>query len=136
MLSRVPAIAGARSRRLQETTAFCDIVDSSDSTFVDSLRVLVLIKRRTSTGLGNTNFTPDGLQFHYRSSASPETSYVAAPFREVSPGTVWRQPAYNTPENDSNELLTQIIGLTCSGQTGRIHAADFGTCLQTRPTGS
>jgi hypothetical protein len=24
-----------------------------------------------------------------------------------------------TPENDSNEILTQVIGLTCSGQTGR-----------------
>ena len=30
-----------------------------------------------------------------------------------------------TPENDSNEILTQVIGLTCSGQTGRIHRADF-----------
>jgi hypothetical protein len=30
-----------------------------------------------------------------------------------------------TPENDSNEILTQIIGLTCSGQTGRIHLTDF-----------
>jgi hypothetical protein len=30
-----------------------------------------------------------------------------------------------TAENDSNEILTQIIGLTCSGQTGRIHRADF-----------
>jgi hypothetical protein len=30
-----------------------------------------------------------------------------------------------TPENDSNEILTQVIGLTCSGQTGRIHLADF-----------
>ena len=31
----------------------------------------------------------------------------------------------HTPENDSNEILTQVIGLTCSGQTGRIHRADF-----------
>ena len=31
----------------------------------------------------------------------------------------------STPENDSNEILTQVIGLTCSGQTGRIHLADF-----------
>jgi hypothetical protein len=30
-----------------------------------------------------------------------------------------------TPENDSNEILTQVIGLPCSGQTGRIHRADF-----------
>jgi hypothetical protein len=30
-----------------------------------------------------------------------------------------------TTENDSNEILTQVIGLTCSGQTGRIHRADF-----------
>jgi len=30
-----------------------------------------------------------------------------------------------TPENDSNEILTQVMGLTCSGQTGRIHRADF-----------
>jgi hypothetical protein len=29
------------------------------------------------------------------------------------------------PESDSNEILTQVIGLTCSGQTGRIHLADF-----------
>jgi hypothetical protein len=27
----------------------------------------------------------------------------------------------NTPENDSNGILTEVIGLTCSGQTGRIH---------------
>ena len=33
--------------------------------------------------------------------------------------------AFFTPENDSNEILTQVIGLTCSGQTGRIHRADF-----------
>jgi hypothetical protein len=29
-----------------------------------------------------------------------------------------------TPENDSNEILTQVIELTCSGQTGRIHRTD------------
>ena len=32
---------------------------------------------------------------------------------------------YFTPENDSNEILTLVIGLTCSGQTGRIRRADF-----------
>jgi hypothetical protein len=32
---------------------------------------------------------------------------------------------FNTPENDSNEILTQDIGLACSGQTGRIHRVDF-----------
>jgi hypothetical protein len=47
-----------------------------------------------------------------------------------------------TPENDSNEILTQIIGLTCSGQTGRIHRADFdvlgacgGTVVDLEPAG-
>jgi hypothetical protein len=32
---------------------------------------------------------------------------------------------FHTPENDSNEILTQVIGLTCSGQIGRIHRADI-----------
>ena len=31
---------GRKNRRLQETTAFCDIVDSSDSTFVERVAMI------------------------------------------------------------------------------------------------
>jgi hypothetical protein len=41
------------------------------------------------------------------------------------PTKVAEKTPYYTPENDSNEILPQVIGLTCSGQTGRIHRADF-----------
>jgi hypothetical protein len=36
-----------------------------------------------------------------------------------------KQKVFYTPENDSNEILTQVIGLTCCDQTGRIHRAEF-----------
>jgi hypothetical protein len=39
--------------------------------------------------------------------------------RAVAPGQ--SQCRFYTPENDSNGILTEVIGLTCSGQTGRIH---------------
>jgi hypothetical protein len=45
----------------------------------------VLIKRRTSTALGDTNFTLGGLRIHYRSSASPQTSKSAQWIRPVWP---------------------------------------------------
>jgi hypothetical protein len=45
---------------------------------------------------------------------------VHMPFdRAVAPGQ--SQCRFYTPENDSNGILTEVIGLTCSGQTGRIH---------------
>jgi hypothetical protein len=40
-------------------------------------------------------------------------------------GWLTRLGGSTAPENDSNEILTQVIGLTCGGQTGRIHGADF-----------
>jgi hypothetical protein len=53
----------------------------------------------------------------------PVEAYTKETF--IQCGDCFGRSCLNTPENDSNEILTQVIGLTCSGQTGRIHRADF-----------
>jgi hypothetical protein len=96
MLSRVRAIAGARSRRLQETTAFCDIVDSSDSTNILAFHNIVsmtkAIDRLRAEGQEISDEVPAAVSFYQASHINRFGQYQLHVRRAPDPLPFLRKP--------------------------------------------
>src|SRR5260370_15427880 len=139
---------GARSRRLQETTAFCDIVDSSDSTFIESVAMISptdtayrLLPTSPSARELMDAYTPGLFELKFAEErtrqAAPRVGLLGDTSRNGNLFTLRpaaASPLLDIPQTCIHSSRSSIKGSAFSARCAGIHAASSPSASMVRTT--